>query len=203
LEGVVPGKCADTEESVRCDCRAYWFHLENPLSCLQAASVTRVIQANHPYAAVLARQRQQAFVHQLVRVLSTMQVPTARDGLKRASELSCSVTRNLIDGSIPRHSDESTPHTDWILERVHKDLVLAGSCKAGSVSLAVETPQGFRDELVMSDFASKAILFLERRHAFDIRELPGDFSEEERTTIGLAVEGTGLFRRVWRNDNPR
>jgi hypothetical protein len=176
---------------------------ERPPPFLQTSSDLPTVEAEHPYAAVIARRRQQAFTHQLVRILCSMETSRARGGVLPALGFCSSATRKLVDQAIPGIGGGGASGADWILKRVHEDLVLARSCEESTVSLAVETPNGYREELAMSDVASQAVAFLEKRHVFDLRELPGHLSQNERIEIGLAVEEAGLFRRVWDNDISR
>jgi hypothetical protein len=62
--------------------------------------------------------------------------------------------------------------------------------------LEAETARGMVEELRISAVAREAIAYAVRTPAFDVRALPGDLRQDERAEIALALETTGLFRRV-------
>jgi hypothetical protein len=165
--------------------------------CLWTRPRLSSLEVKHPYTSAVARRRQQTFVHQLVRILCSMEAATAKRALTRARGLCCSATKAVIDQAVPELNEDSNFESPWILKRVHENLVLVDCNHDGSVSLNVETSSGFREELNMSDIARDAIALIAREQLFDVRQLPGNLSQVERAQIGTAIEATGLFRRVW------
>ena len=65
----------------------------------------------------------------------------------------------------------------------------------GSVTLYAQTPAGASAEIVIDDVACAAIELAAREQSFEVRDLPGALSSEERRSIGEALERTGLFTR--------
>src|SRR5262252_2539878 len=95
------------------------------------------------------------------------------------------------------HRFDQKKAASWLLARTHKDLVLSHCSKDDSVALCVETSNGLLEELIISSFATEAIAFVAREPIFEVRGLPGNFSEQEETEIAEALEETGLFTRIW------
>ena len=167
-----------------------------PLSCLRVSPELPSAEDKHPYASVVAARYQQNLVHQLARILCSVDVPQAHRVLVQAHRLASPATRRLIDRTAPS-LDDGNAYGPWILERTRNDLALIQRSEGGSVSLEVETPSGRREELVMSDIARDAVEFVTREYLFDAHKLPGHLSPDERIAIGEALEETGLFKRVW------
>jgi hypothetical protein len=178
----------DGEDLDRCDPALPWVRMQ-PEPTPTAS--------RHPYAAVITARHRQRSVHQLVRVLCSMAVPTAREALAQACALGASPTRNLVRRAVPGIADDGPAGARNILTRTHADLVMRPRHEVGRVSLDVLSSDGFREELVISDLAADAVTFLAARQAFDISELPGNLSPDERAAIAHAVEQAGLFRSVW------
>ena len=168
---------------------------EELLSCLRIDPELSSVQAGHPYASVITTRHQQRFVDQLARTLCSMNSPQARRVLVEARGLASSATQKWIDRAVPELSSENASGPHWMLTRAHSDLILIERCQHGFVSLNVETPNGCREELVMSDIAREAIAFVSREQVFEVHQLPGSLSQDERIAIGEALEETGLFRR--------
>ena len=85
---------------------------------------------------------------------------------------------------------------DFVLARTHQDLAFIVRNEGGTVALDVETPMGVEEQFVADEVAREAIAFAATQTTFDVRDLPGDLSSEERVTIGEALEESGLFTRV-------
>jgi hypothetical protein len=166
---------------------------DQPLDALVAARKPAPAAGNHPYGAVVAARRQYTAVHQLARVLAEMHHPEADELLAQCAQLGPARTRNLVD----RHTGRTRPNVQWILERVHPDLVLSHRQQGDLLALCVETPAGgTADALTMSNVAREAIIFAAAMERFDIRALPGKISNPERAEIAEALESSGLFRRI-------
>lgn len=156
----------------------------------------------HPYVHVrLARQRQD-HVHQLARVLATVDPARTLRGprlLARCFALASTGTRRELDPIAPQLGARRALAGPWLLARVHPELALdTRSCDdTDRVALGVEAPDGHRQELVLAAAARPALAVVAREPVFDVRALPGPMSPEERATLGEALERTGLFRRLW------
>jgi hypothetical protein len=158
------------------------------------------VEEDHPYSRVWIARRRQEYARELARVIMPMNLPDVQQVLAQCCALASSPTRRMIarrmsDGKGQR-TRGSVPVLPWRLERVHKDLIL-GCHEAGDmVSLDVETGRGAVEELAVSRLARDTIEFVTREPLFDVRELPGDLTDEERSTIGDMLEESGLFRQV-------
>jgi hypothetical protein len=167
-----------------------------PLLCLGVNSSLSTAIANYPYTRVMVARQRQRLVHQLARILASMDEPQVPDVLAQCFGLASSATRRLINRIAPRPVPIEEPDSHWVLARTHEDLVLTHRSDRGMVALDVETPNGALEEFVASDITREAIAFVSTRFIFDVRELPGNLSEEERVAIGESLEETGLFRRI-------
>lgn len=152
------------------------------------------LEEDHPYSRVLIARRRQEYARELARVIMPMNLPDVQRVLLQCSELASSATRRMIDRQ--GQKTPGAPVLPWRLERIRKDLVLSCHEAGDIVSLDVETGRGAVEELAVSRLARRTIEFIAREPLFDVCELPGDLSDEERTTIGDMLEDSGLFRQV-------
>jgi hypothetical protein len=166
---------------------------DEDLPCLNMPRVNTL--EGDPYATVIATRQRIRLVHQLTRILLSMNVPQVPALLAKCFELGSSVTRDLIQRSAqmaPQHTIELRP----FLARVNKDLDINCRCVGEMVALDVETPNGPIEEFVINDVAREAMVFAAKELNFDVRAMPGNLSCEERETIAQALEDCGLFVRV-------
>ena len=84
----------------------------------------------------------------------------------------------------------------FVLARTHPNLVLESRRHWSGVALDVATPSGRHEELVFGGAAGQAIAVAAREPVFDVHTLPG-LGPDERHELGVALEGSGLFRRLW------
>ncbi len=169
---------------------------EGPLPGLTSGFWLAQEQDDHPYMRVMMARQRQTFVHQLVRILATMDVPQVPDLLAQCFGLASSATRRLIS-TMPQRPDQTfASESQGILARTHKDLVLSHRQEGEMVALDVETWDGQVEEFLISNEARDAIAFIARETIFEVGALPGDLSEDEQTAIAEVLEETGLFTRV-------
>lgn len=142
---------------------------------------------SHPYASAIAARLRAERVHQLARVLSAMTVATAPVLLAECAALGSHSTRKLAAQS---------HRSSYVLRRTHPDLAMSHQIFDDMVALMVETQDEPVDELAVDVIATEAIAYAARTPMFDVRELPGRITDEERTFIGEALEDTGLFTKV-------
>jgi hypothetical protein len=79
------------------------------------------------------------------------------------------------------------------LARCHESLVLSYRETDDFVALGVETQRGWVEELAVSRVAREAIAFCIGAPRFDVLELPGCLTDDERWAIADALEESGLF----------
>jgi hypothetical protein len=164
------------------------------LPALNMATGRSALEDDPAYATVLAARQRIRLVHQLARIVASMNVPQAPALLAKCYRLGSSATRELIN-RMPqsvRHFPEERP----LLARVSKDLTISCRCAGDMVALDVETFNGPIEELAINDVAREAMVFAAKEPLFDVRALPGNLSDEEREAIARALEDTGLFVRV-------
>jgi hypothetical protein len=83
-----------------------------------------------------------------------------------------------------------------VLRRTHPDLMLSHRIVGDTVSLMAETAEEPVDELAMDVVAAEAIAYAAGEPMFDVRDLPGRITDEERILIGQALEDSGLFTKA-------
>jgi hypothetical protein len=76
------------------------------------------------------------------------------------------------------------------------DNRLALSCREvdGGVALGFETPDGWIEQLRMSRLGRQAMAYCTSRSAFDVSEIPGRLTGDERWAIAQALVESGTFR---------
>jgi hypothetical protein len=165
-------------------------------------------QRDHPYTYVTVARERLTAAHQFARVLAPMKVPQAPQLLARCYELASSATRDWIDRTAPRfqaprqlgNEEQRRTSARWVLQRAHPDLKIQTRAQGERIALEVETPEGPVDEIVLHDethAAHAALAFIAREPIFDIRDLPGNFSSDEQSALGEALEESGLFARMY------
>jgi hypothetical protein len=167
------------------------------LPALNMASRESALEHDPAYATVLAARQRIRLVHQLARIVATMDVKQAPALLAQCSALGSSRTREFINRmprSLPQpQSLEERP----FLARTSKDLAISWRCVGGDmVALDVETSHGAIEEFAINDVAREAIAFAAKEPRFDVRAMPGNLTDSERQAIAQALEETGLFVRV-------
>jgi hypothetical protein len=147
------------------------------------------------YRSVLAARTRQDFAEQLALVTATLANAETAAVLGECLASASSATRRALGRPALREgSDRKRP---WRLSRSHPDLALrCADAGAGDVSLHAETSSGVLDGLVMNDAGRAALVFATQALSFDVRELPGSLTDEERAMVAEALETTGFFRRV-------
>lgn len=146
---------------------------------------------DHPYATAVASRARTERVHVLARALAGMrEVPTA-DLLDRCAALGGPATRGLA----ARSKGTGAPAARTLL-RTHPGLELSHRVTDDAVSLLAETPGGAVEELTVDVVAAEAIAFIADEVAFDVLNLPGPITDDERIEIAEALEDSGLFTRT-------
>jgi hypothetical protein len=158
--------------------------------------VISLAERDHPYTQVMIARQRQTLVHQISRILVTMDGPQVSDLLTQCYGLASSATRNWIDGMMPQPTTGKLSDLPCILAKTHMGLVLRSHHQGDMVALEVETPNGSINEIIISDRASAALSFVVNEPLFDIDALPGDLFAEEKSAIAQVLEETGLFSRV-------
>jgi hypothetical protein len=147
----------------------------------------RLAAPSHPYATAVAARHRTERVHVLARALSAMRVDSAPALLDECAALGSHSTRKL---AAQDHS------TGYLLRRTHPDLMLSHRIFGDRVALMAETPDEPVDELAIDVIAADAIAYATKEPVFDVRDLPGSITDEERTFIAEALEDSGLFTKV-------
>jgi len=169
-----------------------------PLPGLGRADGSPPAQVTYPpaYAALLLARQRMALIEQLSRILAPMKVALAAEALGKCYGLGSTATQQFIEHAAPHAVRERERARQWHLAKVHGDLMLSHQSGEQGTSLMVETPNGRRETLTVNAVARDAIVYATENDLFDVRALPGRMNEEERLALAMALEGTGVFRRV-------
>ena len=143
----------------------------------------------HPYASVVAARARTERVHVLARALAGMHVPTAGHLLDRCAGLGSHATRALA----AKGRGSSAART---LRRTHPELALSHHVVGDTVSMMAHTPADAIAELTVDVVAADAIAYAAREPEFDVRDLPGRITDEERVELAEALEDSGLFTKA-------
>ena len=153
----------------------------------------RSVNCDDPYAWVEFARHRQVCIYQVARFLAGTGVPAAEDLLARCRRLGGATTRRYID-SLGRVKRERLS-TATALKLTHEDLILSWRDLDDCVALGVETPNGWVEQVRMARLARKAVTFCASRMTFDVDEIPGRLTSEERWAIADALVEAGIFRR--------
>jgi hypothetical protein len=162
------------------------------LPVLDEWGARRSANYDDPYAWVAFARHQQTLIHQVARFLAGTSVPAADDLLARCRSMGSAVTRRYID-SLGRNQHEN-PVAPVSLTLTHADLILSCRDFGDSVALGIETPSGWVEQMRISLLARDAVAFCASRTTFDVDEIPGRLTSEERSAIADALVATGTFR---------
>jgi hypothetical protein len=165
------------------------------LPALNLISKLSPAENDHPYTRVMIARQRQRFVHQLARIVASMDVPQAPHLLAQCFRFASSRTRSLIDPNGQRFG-QSASEAQWTLTRTHEDLSFSCRDEGDMVALEVETLSGRIEEFVISNDARDAITFVAKERFFEVDAIPGNLSSEERRAIAEVLEEIGLFTRV-------
>jgi hypothetical protein len=150
--------------------------------------------SDHPYVRALKARERQRKANLLAWTLLSTQLPQRLELLVACFRIASSSARRMMADAMPEQfSAGASPR---LLVRADRDLQLQLRPAGRGWGLFVDTPRGAARVLVVNDLAREAIAFAAMRPSFDVRELPGQLSEEERTVIADMLEETGTFHRV-------
>lgn len=155
-------------------------------------------ERDHPYIYAMVERERKTAAREFARIVASMKVRQAPHVLAQCYELASSATRDWIDRTAP-HPGERQTGSQFVLHRAHPDLEIHARPQGERISLEVQTPEGPFDEVVLHDethAAHAALAFIAREPVFDLRDLPGNFSSDEQSALGEALEESGLFTRM-------
>jgi hypothetical protein len=166
-----------------------------PVAGLRSRGGLRPLPASHPYASAVAARSRTQRVHVLARSLADMNFGRTPELLDRCAELGSHATRKLVTRTHGGTTILGRRRT-YVLRRTHPELVLSHRIVGDSVMLMADTPGEPIEELAVDVVAADAIAHAAKEPMFDVRDLPGAITDEERTFIGEALEDSGLFTKV-------
>jgi hypothetical protein len=151
------------------------------LPVLEDWRARRAGDADDPYAAVEMARFHHVLVGQIARFVAGIDVRGANDLLVRCRRLGAKAGSQKLG-------------TAATLTVVHERLHLVCREVDGGVALGFETPGGWSEQLRMSRLGREAVAFCASRPAFDVSEIPGRLTSEERWSIAEALVESGTFR---------
>lgn len=146
------------------------------------------------YDEVIATRRRQLKIRAIAEFLAQVEAVPVGDLLERCVRQSSLSTRRFIHGlGRTDVSSAGRPRTRT-LTRSHDKLALEYRDTGDLVALGVETPRGWVEELAVSRFAREAIAFCVKTSRFEVHDLPGHLTDDERWAIAEVLEESALFR---------
>jgi hypothetical protein len=145
------------------------------------------------YDKVVAGRYRQLKIRAIAEFLSQVDDVPVTDLLQRCVRDATTATRRFIYGLGRTDLVELRPHSRRSIARTDPDLVLTYREVGDDVLLGVETRSGWVEELAIASVAREAIAFCVDTPRFDVVEIPGNLTDEERWSIAEALEETGLF----------
>jgi hypothetical protein len=145
------------------------------------------------YDDLIATRSRQLIIRAIAGFLIKMDDRAAAELVSRCAQQGSVATRRFIGrlgGTDPHDVDLRSART---VVRRHHDLALDYREVDDRVVLGIQTSGGWVDELTIARDARDAIKFCTRTTQFDVPELPGRLTDEERWKIAEALEETGLF----------
>lgn len=166
---------------------------EQCLPVLDEFSARRVSGYGAPYDKVIATRYRQVKLRAIAQFLAQIDAVPVVHLLERCAAQGSSGTRRFIHGLGGSDVTDAGPPTVRTLVRSHEELSLDYRETGDAVALGVQTERGWVEEFTLSRVAREAIAFCAGAPQFDVHELPGHLTDEERCAIAEALEETGLF----------
>ncbi|WP_413167950.1 hypothetical protein ACL6C3_14690 [Capilliphycus salinus ALCB114379] len=167
-----------------------------PLSVLSFPGQSPVTSEEHPYFHVLRARQRERHLQQIVHILTTINTSQTSKLFQKCYELSSTATRRLINSIAPKFTPDVVPESQWILRKIHENMILNSYCEKDMVLLCLETPRGLQEMFRISNIAREAIELVAKEPIFNVKKIPGNLSDDEIIFLGEALENTGLFRRT-------
>src|SRR5258708_12760340 len=100
-----------------------------------------------------------ALIEQLSRILAPMKVALATDGLRKCYALGSTATQQFIEQAAPHAVPDQERARQWLLAKVHGDLMLSHQSGEQGTSLMVETPSRQRETLTLNAVPHAPIVY--------------------------------------------
>lgn len=165
---------------------------EQCLPILDKFAARRVSGLGVAYDKVIATRYRQLKLRAIAQFLAQVDAVPVTHLLERCLAQGSLATRRFIHGLGRSDLADASPKARTLV-RCHEGLSLDYRETGDSIALGVETEGGWVEELTTSRVAREAIAFCVGAPQFDVHDLPGRLTDEERWTIAEALEETGLF----------
>lgn len=162
---------------------------------LEALAVTRRPDFDrHPYARAVRARLSRIETDLLVHVLRGFATPRTRELLRTCARLASSPTRAALRTEVPEaFAHRAAPRR---LTRTHPDLRLTVEPDALDWKVIAETPFGPFETLRINADAREAFAYAAAAPSFEVRDLPGTGSDDERDAIADTLEDLGFFKEM-------
>lgn len=146
-----------------------------------------------PYDQVLENRRRQRKLRAIAQVVARVDSVPVTHLLERCVAQGSTITRRFIHGfGRSDLADGDSPEIRTLV-RSHEKLAIDYREADDSIAVGVETERGWVEEFTVSRVAREAIALCVGAPQFDVRELPGNLTDEERRAIAETLEEAGLF----------
>jgi hypothetical protein len=166
---------------------------EQCLPILDKLASRRMSGFGAPYDKVISNRYRQVKIRAISQFLAQVDAVPVAGLLERCVQQGSSVTRRFVRGLGRGELTSAGLPRVRTLTRSHKDLALDYRETGDSVALGVQTESGWVEELTVSRIAREAVAFCVTTPQFDVQQLPGRLTEEERSAFADALEESGLF----------
>jgi hypothetical protein len=163
------------------------------LPILNAGRVRLSPNYDDPYAWVESARYQRVLIHQVAGFLARTKAPAAKGLLARCRGLGSTVTDRYIEGVTGNRYEKALVAN--VLRLTHMKLILSCRDFGDWVALGIETPSGWMEQVRMARLAHQALAFCASATTFNVDEIPGHLTSEERCAIAEALVQSGTFRR--------
>jgi hypothetical protein len=148
------------------------------------------------YDKVIATRQRQLKLRAIAQFLAQVDTAPVTHLLERCLQQGSTGTRRFVHALVGTALTDTHSSTASILVRSDPDLALDCRETADHVALGVQTEHGWVEELRVARVAREAIAFCVGATQFDVNQLPGRLTDDERQAIVEGLEETGLFTRA-------
>jgi hypothetical protein len=145
-----------------------------------------------PYSSVLRARDRQVLLREIAGFLAGTTAASTRGILDRCSLLGSRSTRRFVHRLSGLRSVDARSLAESV---VRKEFELSLSCRESDdfVALGIATDAGWIEQLRMARFAREAIAFCASTPVFDVEDIPGRLTLQDRWAIAEALEDSGMF----------
>lgn len=148
------------------------------------------------YDKVIATRQRQLKLRAIAQFVAQVNIAPVTHLLERCLQQGSTGTRRFVHGLGGTELTDADSATAFTLVRSDPELALDYRETGDYVALGVQTEHGWVEELTVARVAREAIAFCAGATQFDVNDLPGRLTDDERQAVAEGVEETGLFTRA-------